>query len=196
MQKGERIADDLSTIMEAFDGSAGGPALLRGAARQLDRLAGDHPRCLPKRSPALIARSSMPTMPKPSCMTRRALEYDPDPAPAAGTGCSNCAQWRASMASSPTSWRADGRPRRAARRDRRRQRGACPAQAAGRRKCRPPTPMPRPHCQISAARPQRGSMRQWPANWRRSSSMRRARTLVERLPASVGVRTASTTSNF
>ena len=43
MQKGERIAGDLGAILEAFDGSAGGPALLRGAARRLDRLAGDHP---------------------------------------------------------------------------------------------------------------------------------------------------------
>lgn len=42
MQKGERIAGDLATVLDAFDGSAGGPALLRGAARRLERLAGDH----------------------------------------------------------------------------------------------------------------------------------------------------------
>ncbi len=42
MQKGERITDDLVTILAAFDGSDSGPAQLRGAARRLDRLAGDH----------------------------------------------------------------------------------------------------------------------------------------------------------
>ena len=43
MQKGEKIAGDLGTIMAAFEGSESGPAQLRGAARRLDRLAGDHP---------------------------------------------------------------------------------------------------------------------------------------------------------
>lgn len=42
MQKGEKIAGDLTDIMKCFDGSKGGPALLRTAARRLDRLAGDH----------------------------------------------------------------------------------------------------------------------------------------------------------
>lgn len=42
MQKGEKIAGDLIDIMKSFDGSKGGPALLRAAARRLDRLAGDH----------------------------------------------------------------------------------------------------------------------------------------------------------
>lgn len=42
MQKGERITDDLATILAAFDGSDSGPAQLRGAARRLDRLAHDH----------------------------------------------------------------------------------------------------------------------------------------------------------
>src|SRR5690606_22993629 len=39
MQKGERIAGDLSTILEGFDGSAGGPALLRCGSRRRDRRA-------------------------------------------------------------------------------------------------------------------------------------------------------------
>lgn len=43
MQKGERIADDLKAVLDAFEGSDGGLAQLRGAARRLDRLAGDHP---------------------------------------------------------------------------------------------------------------------------------------------------------
>lgn len=43
MQKGERIADDLKTVLDAFDGSDSGIAQLRSAARRLDRLAGDHP---------------------------------------------------------------------------------------------------------------------------------------------------------
>ncbi|MGH6633587.1 MAG: AAA family ATPase, partial [Sphingopyxis sp.] len=42
MQKGEKVAGDLGAIMEAFEGSDSGPAQLRGAARRLDRLAGDH----------------------------------------------------------------------------------------------------------------------------------------------------------
>ncbi len=43
MQKGERIADDLKGVLDTFDGSKSGIAQLRGAARKLDRLAGDHP---------------------------------------------------------------------------------------------------------------------------------------------------------
>ncbi|HEV7232667.1 MAG TPA: DNA repair protein RecN [Sphingorhabdus sp.] len=42
MQKGERIADDLKLVIEAFEGSNSGLAQLRSAARRLDRLAGDH----------------------------------------------------------------------------------------------------------------------------------------------------------
>lgn len=43
MQKGERIADDLQSVLAAFDGSESGLAQLRSAARRLDRLSGDHP---------------------------------------------------------------------------------------------------------------------------------------------------------
>lgn len=43
MQKGERIADDLQAVLAAFEGSDSGIAQLRGAARRLDRFAGDHP---------------------------------------------------------------------------------------------------------------------------------------------------------
>lgn len=42
MQKGERIADDLKQVLEIFDGSSGAMAQMRGAARRLERLAGDH----------------------------------------------------------------------------------------------------------------------------------------------------------
>lgn len=42
MQKGERLADDLSTIRAAFDGSDSAAAQLRTAARRLDRIAPDH----------------------------------------------------------------------------------------------------------------------------------------------------------
>jgi DNA repair protein RecN (Recombination protein N) len=42
MQKGERIAEDLKLVIDAFEGSDGGLAQLRSAARRLDRLAGDH----------------------------------------------------------------------------------------------------------------------------------------------------------
>ncbi len=43
MQKGERIADDLQSVLAAFEGSEGGLTQLRGAARRLDRLGGEHP---------------------------------------------------------------------------------------------------------------------------------------------------------
>ena len=42
MQKGERIAEDLRAVLEAFEGSDSGLARLRSAARRLDRLAGEH----------------------------------------------------------------------------------------------------------------------------------------------------------
>ena len=43
MQKGERVADDLKAVLESFDGPKSGIALIRGAARRLDRLADAHP---------------------------------------------------------------------------------------------------------------------------------------------------------
>ncbi len=43
MQKGERITDDLKSVLVAFDGSKSGIAQLRSAARKLDRLAPEHP---------------------------------------------------------------------------------------------------------------------------------------------------------
>jgi DNA repair protein RecN (Recombination protein N) len=43
MQKGERIAEDLRSVLEAFEGSDSGLAKLRGAARRLDRLGTEHP---------------------------------------------------------------------------------------------------------------------------------------------------------
>ena len=43
MQKGERIAEDLEAVLESFDGPKSGLALIRSAARKLDRLADAHP---------------------------------------------------------------------------------------------------------------------------------------------------------
>jgi DNA repair protein RecN (Recombination protein N) len=43
MQKGERIAEDLKTVLECFDGPKSGLALIRSVARKLDRLADAHP---------------------------------------------------------------------------------------------------------------------------------------------------------
>ncbi len=43
MQKGERVADDLKGVLDSFDGPKSGIALIRGAARKLDRLADAHP---------------------------------------------------------------------------------------------------------------------------------------------------------
>jgi DNA repair protein RecN (Recombination protein N) len=43
MQKGERIAEDLRAVLEAFGGSDSGLAKLRSAARRLDRLGTEHP---------------------------------------------------------------------------------------------------------------------------------------------------------
>ena len=78
MQKGERIAGDLGAILEAFDGSAGGPALLRGAARRLDRLAGDHPllaEALAGLDRAIIEADEAETKLNEAA---RAMEYDPE----------------------------------------------------------------------------------------------------------------------
>jgi len=85
MQKGERIAGDLSTILEAFDGSAGGPALLRGAARRLDRLAGDHP--LLAEALASLDRAIIDADEAESRLheAARAMEYDPERLEAAET---------------------------------------------------------------------------------------------------------------
>lgn len=77
MQKGEKIADDLIAIMAAFDGSASGPAQLRGAARRLDRLAGDHPllaEALASLDRAIIEADEAETALQAAA---RALEFDP-----------------------------------------------------------------------------------------------------------------------
>src|SRR5690606_9559480 len=77
MQKGEKIAGDLQTIFEAFDGSAGGPALLRGAARRLDRLAGEHP--LLAEALASLDRAIIDADEAEAKLheAARAMEYDP-----------------------------------------------------------------------------------------------------------------------
>lgn len=78
MQKGERLAGELAAIMDAFDGSAGGPALLRGAARRLDRLAGDHPllaEALAALDRAIIEADEAETKLNEAA---RAMEYDPE----------------------------------------------------------------------------------------------------------------------
>jgi DNA repair protein RecN (Recombination protein N) len=78
MQKGEKIAGDLGTIMEAFEGSESGPAQLRGAARRLDRLAGDHPllaEALAGLDRAIIEADEAEAKLHEAA---RAMEYDPD----------------------------------------------------------------------------------------------------------------------
>ena len=85
MRKGEKIAGDLGTIMEAFDGSAGGPALLRGAARRLDQLAGDHPllaEALASLDRAIIEADEAEMRLHEAA---RAMEYDPGRLEAAET---------------------------------------------------------------------------------------------------------------
>jgi DNA repair protein RecN (Recombination protein N) len=44
MQKGARLAEDIAAVGQYLDGSEGGLALLRQAARRLDRVAGEHER--------------------------------------------------------------------------------------------------------------------------------------------------------
>ncbi len=85
MQKGEKIAGDLATILEAFAGSESGPAVLRGAARRLDRLAGDHPllaEALASLDRAIIEADEAETKLHEAA---RAMEYDPDRLEAAET---------------------------------------------------------------------------------------------------------------
>src|SRR5690606_29528834 len=43
MQKGEKLAGDLEALRAVWDGSDSALAQLRGAARRLDRIAGEHP---------------------------------------------------------------------------------------------------------------------------------------------------------
>ena len=43
MQKGEKLTDDLEALRALWAGSDSAPANLRGAARRLDRIAGEHP---------------------------------------------------------------------------------------------------------------------------------------------------------
>ncbi|MCJ2182016.1 DNA repair protein RecN [Novosphingobium sp. 1949] len=43
MQKGEKLADDLAALARVWEGSESALAALRGAARRLDRIAGEHP---------------------------------------------------------------------------------------------------------------------------------------------------------
>ena len=43
MQKGEKLADDLAALQHLWSGSDSALAILRGAARRLDRIAGEHP---------------------------------------------------------------------------------------------------------------------------------------------------------
>lgn len=78
MQKGERLAGDLGAIMEAFEGSASGPAQLRGAARRLDRLAGDHP--LLAEALAALDRAIIEADEAEGKLheAARAMEYDPE----------------------------------------------------------------------------------------------------------------------
>ncbi|MGB3803701.1 MAG: DNA repair protein RecN, partial [Sphingopyxis granuli] len=85
MQKGEKIAGDLAAVLEAFEGSAGGPALLRGAARRLDRLAGDHP--LLAEALAGLDRAIIDADEAEAKLheAARAMEYDPERLEAAET---------------------------------------------------------------------------------------------------------------
>jgi len=85
MQKGEKIAGDLGAILEAFEGSDSGPAVLRGAARRLDRLAGDHPLLaggLAGLDRAIIEADEAETRLREAA---RAMEYDPERLDAAET---------------------------------------------------------------------------------------------------------------
>ena len=78
MQKGEKIAGDLGAIMTAFEGSESGPAQLRGAARRLDRLAGDHPllaEALAGLDRAIIEADEAEARLHEAA---RAMEYDPE----------------------------------------------------------------------------------------------------------------------
>lgn len=77
MQKGEKIAGDLSAIIAAFEGHKSGPSLLRGAARKLDRLAGDH--SLLAEALAALDRAIMEADDAEAKLheVARELEYDP-----------------------------------------------------------------------------------------------------------------------
>jgi DNA repair protein RecN (Recombination protein N) len=77
MQKGERIAEDLKAVLESFDGPKSGLALIRSAARKLDRLADAHPllaEALTSLDRAVIEASEAEDK---LTAAARAIEYEP-----------------------------------------------------------------------------------------------------------------------
>ncbi len=78
MQQGARIADDLAAVLAAFDGSDSGPAVLRGAARRLDRLADGHPLLAEALGALDRAIAEADEAEQALNAAARALEHDPD----------------------------------------------------------------------------------------------------------------------
>ncbi len=77
MQKGERVAEDLKGVLDSFDGPKSGLALIRSAARKLDRLADAHPMladALTSLDRAVIEASEAEDKLNAAA---RALEYEP-----------------------------------------------------------------------------------------------------------------------
>lgn len=77
MQKGERLGEDLATIVELVEGNEGGLALLRQAARRLDRIAPEHP--LLEEALAALDRAVIEAADAQEKLdaTREALLFDP-----------------------------------------------------------------------------------------------------------------------
>jgi DNA repair protein RecN (Recombination protein N) len=77
MQAGARLGDELATIAALIQGSEGGVALLRQAARRLDRIAADHP--LLAESLAALDRAAIEASEGEAALERaaEALTFDP-----------------------------------------------------------------------------------------------------------------------
>ena len=77
MQAGARLGDELATIAALLQGSEGGAALLRQAARRLDRIAGEHP--LLAEALAALDRAAIEAAEGEGALARaaEALAFDP-----------------------------------------------------------------------------------------------------------------------
>jgi DNA repair protein RecN (Recombination protein N) len=113
MQRAEKIADDLQAVEAFLDGSDGGLAKLRQAARVLERIAPDHEGLA--EALAAIDRAVIEGAVAEDRLREAGARWSSTRGRRRTTkrGCSSCAAWRANIASSRTTW--PGSPKNSAR---------------------------------------------------------------------------------